>query len=356
MAVRLSDVARRAGVSEATASRVLNGRRYVAEGTRTRVEAAARDLDYIPNRAARNLSMARTATVAVLLHHAQYPAHGEGTFSARIVDGLARALHRRGYDMLYVTVDDGAVDRLAKLPAVRGSRSDGVMVLGPAFPPPAISALHAAGAAMVIIDNRLPGIDTVLADNRPAMEALTRHLTDDHGYSRLGCLAGPSRWPSTAERVAGIRRQARRAGAALRVVHAAETTIRDGVEHIDRLLEDRPQVVIAVNDALAIGAMHRLRTIAPRERPAVTGFDDISWSRLTDPPLTTIAVDATAMGDAAAELLLGRIEGSDGHLPAREIRVPASVTLRRSCGCSGGPRQASIPQRDDAAARTALQV
>jgi LacI family transcriptional regulator len=342
MAVTLSDVARRAGVSEATASRVLNGRRYVAAGTRLRVETAARDLDYVPNRAARDLSMARTSTVAVLLHHAQYPAHGEGTFSSRIVDAVSRALRRRGYDMLYVAVDDAAASRLAGLPAVRPSRSDGALVLGPAFPPEAVAALHAAGPAVVTIDNRLPGIDTVLADNRPAMEALTRHLTDDHGYTRLGCLAGPARWPSTAERVAGIRRQARRAGARLDVIHAGETTMRDGAEHIDRLLPNRPQAVMAVTDALAIGAMHRLRTVAPTLRPAMTGFDDIAWSRLTDPPLTTVAVDATAMGEAAAELLLTRIEtADDADLPAREVRVPATVVLRRSCGCNEGAHSPS---------------
>lgn len=98
MAATLSDVARRAGVSEATASRVLNRRRHVAASTRLVVEEAARDLDYVPNRAARDLSTARTATVALLVHHAQYPAHGEGTFSSRVVDGVSRALRRAGDD------------------------------------------------------------------------------------------------------------------------------------------------------------------------------------------------------------------------------------------------------------------
>src|SRR5918999_4036973 len=97
MAVTLSDVARLAGVSQATASRVLNGRRYVAAHTRLRVEAAARNLDYVPHRAARDLSMARTATVALLVHHAQYPTQGEGTFAARPLGSPRRGLLTQGH-------------------------------------------------------------------------------------------------------------------------------------------------------------------------------------------------------------------------------------------------------------------
>jgi LacI family transcriptional regulator len=335
MAITLSDVARRAGVSQATASRVLNGRRYVAARTRLLVEAAARDLDYIPNRAARDLSMSRTATAALLVHHAQYPSHGEGTFSSRVVDGVSRALRRNGYDLLYVPVDDSAVERVAGVAAVRPGRSDGVFVLGPAFPRAALAALQDSGRPMVTIDARLPGCDAVLAENRGPMVQLTRHLVVDHGYRRLACLAGPSRWPSTAERVAGIRAEARRTGAEVRVLHARETTMRDGAEIASRLADAPPEAILAVNDAMAIGAMHRLRSMKRRERPAITGFDDIAWARLTDPPLTTVAVDAESIGTEAARLLIERI-GSPDHdaLPAREVRVPATLRLRHSCGCS----------------------
>lgn len=336
MAVTLSDVARRAGVSEATASRVLNGRRYVAATTRLLVQEAARDLDYIPNRAARDLSMARTATVALLVHHAQYPAHGEGTFSSRVVDGVSRALRHAGYDLLYVPVDDAAIPRVAGLAAVRPGRSDGVIVLGPAFPRFALAALAATERPLVAIDARLPGSDVVLAANRPAMVDLTRHLVEHHGYARLACLAGPAGWPSTAERIAGIRAVARQAGVEVLVLHARETTMRDGAEIAARLLDDWPDAILAVNDAMAIGALHRLRAVDTERRPAVTGFDDIAWAQLTDPPLTTVAVDATAMGAEAARLLIDRIGSPDHHsLPAREVRVPATLRLRRSCGCGG---------------------
>ncbi|MGH2380565.1 MAG: LacI family DNA-binding transcriptional regulator [Candidatus Limnocylindria bacterium] len=332
--VTLSDVARRAGVSEATASRVLNGRRYVAATTRLLVQDAARDLDYVPNRAARDLSMARTATASLLVHHAQYPAHGEGTFSSRVVDGVSRALRLAGYDLLYVPVDDDAVGRVAGLAAVRAGRSDGVLVLGPAFPRAALASLRSSGRPMVTIDARLPGCDAVLAENRAAMVELTRHLVVDHGHRRLACLAGPSRWPSTAERVAGIRTEARRTGADVRVLRARETTMRDGADAATTLMKTPPDAVLAVNDAMAIGAMHRFRTMEARRRPAITGFDDIAWAQLTDPPLTSVAVDAQVMGAEAARLLIERI-GSPDHesLPAREVRVPATLRLRRSCGC-----------------------
>lgn len=335
MAATLSDVARRAGVSEATASRVLNGRRYVASQTRVRVKAAARDLDYVPHRAARDLSMARTATIALLVHHAQYPAHGEGTFTSRVVDGVSRALRRGGYDLLYVPVDDDTVDRMAGLAAVRPGRSDGVLVLGPAFPRRALDALVASGRPVVTLDNRIAATDAVLADNVPAMTQLTRHLTDVHGYRRLVCFAGPTTWPSTAERVRGVRAGARRSGASLHVVHADETTMRHGSELAARIATDAVDAVIAVNDALAIGALHRFRAGGDGRAPAVTGFDDIAWARMTEPPLTTVSVDADEIGKVAAELITTRIATPERDtLPAREVRVPAIVRLRRSCGCS----------------------
>lgn len=335
MAATLSDVARRAGVSEATASRVLNGRRYVASGTRLRVEEAAQELDYLPNRAARDLSTARTDTIALLLHHAQYPAHGEGTFSSRVVDGISAALRHAGYDLLYVPIDDEAVGRMRGVAAVRAGRSDGVLALGPAFPRSAIIGLAAAGRPVVTVDNRVTGVDAVLAENHAPMAKLTRHLIDDHGYRRLACLAGPAGWPSTAERVAGVTDTAEDRGAAVQVLHATETTMRDGAELATALIDEMPDAVLAVNDAMAIGAMHRFRALPPGRRPAITGFDDIGWAELTDPPLTSVAVDAGQIGARAAELLVSRIATPDPDtLPVREVRVPAIVRLRRSCGCS----------------------
>jgi LacI family transcriptional regulator len=332
-----------AGVSEATASRVMNGRRYVAAATRQRVQAAARELDYVPHHAARELSMARTATVALLVHHAQYPVNEDWSFSARVLHGVARTLHDRGYDLLYLSVDDDAASRLQGLAAVRPGRSDGALLLGPAFPRAGIQALKDTGRPVVLIDNRAPSVDAVMAENRAGATALTRHLVVDHGYRRLACLAGPVGWPSTAERVAGTRRAAHAAGAELRVIRAQETTIQDGAEAAGGLLDDPPDAIIAVNDAMAIGAMQRLRSLPTDGRPAVVGFDN-SGARLTDPPLTTVAVDAHRMGATAAELLLERISArmaNQNQLPAREIRVPATLRLRRSCGCG---QDASTPE------------
>jgi len=332
----LSDVARLAGVSEATASRVLNDRRYVSAAARGRVEAAARQLDYFPNRAARDLSTARTSTVAFLAHHSQYPAGGEGTFGGRVLLGATRALHDAGYDLIYTIVDDQAVRGLARHPSVRAGRSDGVMLLGPAIPPDAVVELRGTQKPMVLVDNQVDGlaVDAVMADNEPATDALTDHLIRVHGARRLVCLAGPMHWPSTVERVAGCRLAARRAGLRPTVIHASETTIRDGAVAASRLLDDPPDAVVAVTDAMAIGAMHRLAALPRDRRPAVVGFDDIAWAKLTDPPLTTVAIDAELMGATAARRLLAAIQagGEEGLEPVVE-RVPGWLRVRASCGC-----------------------
>lgn len=339
MPVRLAEVARHAGVSEATASRVLSGRGYVSVQSRERVRAAVVELDYIPNRAATALSRSRTGTVALLVHHGQYPAGGEGTFASRVVQGATRELRDAGLDMLYVDVGDDAVGRLDRLPAVRRSRSDGVIVLGPAFPPDALRQLIGAGRPVVLIDNRLDDapVAAVMAENRPAVEALTEHLIVEHGHRRIACIAGPPDWPSSAERRAGYAAALASHGLPTRVVHATETTAHDGTAAVRLLGNDLPDAIVAVNDAVAIGVLHGLRKVA--EQPAVVGFDDIAWARLTDPPLTTVSVDAELMGRRGAGLLLEQLE-SDGSYPPTTERIPAAPRFRGSCGCAP-------PQSDD---------
>ena len=335
MPVRLADVARHAGVSEATASRVLSGRGYVSAASRERVREAALALEYVPHEAARALSRARTATVALLVHHAQYPLGSEGTFPSRVIHGVTRRLHAAAHDMLYVVVDDNSVARLDRLPAVGRGRSDGVLVLGPAFPPESIRCLAATGRPLVLIDNRLddPQLPSVMADNRPAMDALTTHLLEDHGYRRIACVAGPPTWPSTAERVAGYTAALARRGLDARVIHAPSTTASDGTNATAALLAQpgpQPEAIVAINDALAIGALYHVRSQA--NRPAVVGFDDIAWARLTDPPLTTVAVDAELMGTQAATMILEQV-ATDGAEPSAVVRIPAVPRIRESCGC-----------------------
>jgi DNA-binding LacI/PurR family transcriptional regulator len=281
--------------------------------------------------------MARTATVALLVHHGQYPAGGEGTFSSRVIHGATRALHTAGQDLLYVVVDDEEAARLWTLPAVHRGRSDGTLILGPAFPRDSITRLHAAGRPLVLIDNRLPSlaIDSVMADNRPAVDVLTSHLIVDHGYRRIVCLAGPRAWPSTAERAAGYTTAMARHGLGTHVLHAPETTIRDGAALAAVLLDEPPDAIVAVNDAMAVGALHRFRSA--RSRPAIVGFDDIGWARMTDPPLTTVSVDAVAMGALAANLVLAGIAHPAAHDAPRVHRVPATPRIRASCGCQGPP-------------------
>ncbi|MGH2456942.1 MAG: LacI family DNA-binding transcriptional regulator, partial [Candidatus Limnocylindria bacterium] len=205
MTATLSDVARRAGVSNATASRVLNDRRYVSAAARQRVETAVRELDYVPNRAARDLSTARTWTVAFIAHRSQYPIGGEGTFGSRALLGATRGLEAAGYDLIYAVVDDAAAHDLARLAAARPGRSDGLILLGPAVPAEALLGLHAAGRRMILVDNLLDGVSVpaVMADNVPAAERLVAHLVEVHRARRLVCLAGPAHWPSTSERLAG---------------------------------------------------------------------------------------------------------------------------------------------------------
>ncbi|MGH2457082.1 MAG: substrate-binding domain-containing protein, partial [Candidatus Limnocylindria bacterium] len=119
----------------------------------------------------------------------------------------------------------------------------------------------------------------------------------------------------------------------VRVVHAPETTIRDGAAAAAGLGDDPPDAVVAVNDAMAIGALHRLAQLPAERRPAVVGFDDIAWAQLTNPPLTTIAIDAERMGAVAAQRLVAAIHDPRVAAEATVERLPGTLRIRSSCGC-----------------------
>jgi LacI family transcriptional regulator len=126
------------------------------------------------------------------------------------------------------------------------------------------------------------------------------------------------------------------------VIHAPETTIQDGAVGAASLLDDPPDAVVAVTDAMAIGAMHRLAVLPRDRRPAVVGFDDIAWAKLTDPPLTTVAIDAELMGAVAAGRLVAAMATREGERQAPVIeRVPGLLRIRASCGCGHSSTAAS---------------
>lgn len=309
----IRDIARQAGVSVSTASLALNGSARVAEATRHRVEAVAERLGYRPSRAARNLSLGRTHSIVVL-----DPAGGEaltGGFFARFVRGLHDAALERGYTLAISIVADES-EALAQTDTLVQERwCDGVVVLNPSDNLDLLALLGERGFPHVVLgrDPRhdAPSVDN---DNRAVGRDAARHLLG-LGRRRLVLLDGPEAQTFARDRADGFRAALREAGLepgpdAVRYTDGGP----DASEAlVPELLAAGVDGVVAVSDLQAIAVLRGLRRAGARvpDDVAVVGMNNDALGDYVEPRLTTIDLDARALGRAAARMLLGRIAAPD---------------------------------------------
>jgi LacI family transcriptional regulator len=324
----LYDVAREAGVSLATASRVLNGSiRVVNEQYRERVVAAAARLGYTPNLSAQAVAKGASSTVALLVSDIADP-----YFSA-IAAGVIRAAGDRGLIVTMAVTERNARREMELVRVLRGQRPRAIVLAGSRFTDEAerlglIAELQSfvdmGGRVALISQTELP-FDTVAIDNTGGAAALAAELIG-LGYRGFAILAGPANLATARERESAF-------SASLPypppVVRHGEFTRDGGYASMISLVDaglDGIDAVFAVNDVMAVGAMAALRDrgIDVPGRIAVAGFDDVSIAADMNPPLTTVHIDLEAAGTAAIALALG-----DPHAPA-VTEVTAHVVVRAS--------------------------
>jgi len=332
--VTLHDVARRAGVSLATASRALNGsaNRVVGEALRERVLRAAAELRYSPNAHAQAMARRRTRIIGLSLHDIADPyfsAVAAGVMREAETHGLlvtmASTGHRPGAETDYV----GAFRRhWATVVIVVGSRTDDRAATDRLAEE--LAAFEAEGGRAVAVSQpRLP-VDTISIDNRAGARDLG-HTLHDLGHRRFAVLAGPADLLTAAERVDGFREAVAHRGGRLAPEHVVPGPFtRDGgYAAMQRLLDEEPDVscVFAVNDVMAVGAMAALRDrgVDLPAGMAVAGFDDIATLRDVSPALTTVRIPLEEIGALAVRLALD--EGADRP---RLRRVAGEVVVRAS--------------------------
>ena len=323
----ISDVARRASVSPATVSRVLNGDPRVGADYRTRVLRAVEELDYRPNVLARNLRRQRTATIGVVVPDIENPHFGE------LVRSVEDQAFEAGYRVLVCNTDETAEKQRAYLEALIDERVLGV-IISPSDPGgEQIAQLLDLGIPVVACDREVEDAraDAVLADNVKAVRIGTELLIGG-GHRRIAFVGGRAGVETGAERLAGYEMAMRAAG--------LETVEVDGDFRLELaeaavagLLpqEPRPTAFIVANNLMTLGALRAIRDAGLRVPAdvALVGVDDPPWSGLVDPPLTTLAQPVRAMAADAMELLLQRVSG-EREQPRRivhpfELRARAST-------------------------------
>lgn len=332
-AVTLADVARMAGVSLSTASRVLNGStRSVGEALKQRVLATAAELNYTPNAPAQAMVRGHVDVVGVVVHDIADP------YFSTVVAGVMRRAEQAGLLVAMSSTLRSPQREAAYVAAFRRQRVRALVLVGSRTTDHAelaglrteVERFVATGARAAVISQRQLPVDTVVIENRAGAQALAERLVD-LGYRRFAVLSGPPSLVTARDRLAGFRAGLARHGLPLppeRVIPSAFT--RDGgYAATAELLAQRLDVecVFAVNDVMAVGAIAALRDLdrPPPSGIAVAGFDDIATLRDVTPHLTTVRVDLEQIGETAMELVLSE----PGSRP-RVRRARGEVVIRES--------------------------
>ena len=333
-AVTLEQVAQAAGVSLATASRALSGTaRKVNPQYRDRVLLAAQQLNYSPNLAARSIAQGGTTTVALVVPDITDP------YFAAIAGGVARAAEERGLIVTLAMTDRRPQRETAVVRVLRGQRPRSIIVVGSRSSAPGaeadlvaeLTAYELNGGRVTFVSQPELPFRTVEIGNRAGAAALADRLLD-LGYSSVAVLTGPDTLLTAGHRTAGFCARFAEQGYPIpaRRLVAGEFT-RDGgflaASELHRRDLADVELVFAVNDVMAVGAMAYFRTVGIRlpHQLAVAGFDDISSLRDITPALTTVALPLAEIGRTAVELAL------DGEAPGpTTIGVEGSVIIRES--------------------------
>ena len=349
------DVARAAGVSIASVSRVLNGQRNPRQETRERVLAAVAELGFAPDGAARALSARLKEVVGVIVRRPWLADMDEDLFADEaeslqypdlINRGIEAAAQRRGFDLLIRSVgitEHDAGDRTLAL----ARKSDGLILHDRVLEPDQMDRLSRQLPIVTLAGFATPTTANVHGDNKAGMRALARHLLRDHGYRSLGYLGGYADSPDSIERREVLETEAAAAGAT--VEYGPEWQgyyfASGGAQVIDQLLSAGhrlPRAIVCANDQTAFGVMSALRKhgLSVPGQVAVTGFDDIPLARHLRTSLTTVRQPIKQMGTTAFDVLYSMLNRE--HLPARDIVLPTELIRRESCGCPAPADRADI--------------
>ena len=353
------DVARVAGLSIASVSRVLNGRHNPRQETRERVLRAVQELGFVPDGAARALSARMKEVVGVIVRRPRwrdddlFADEDENLqFPDMINRGMEVVARAHGFDLLIRSVGLDEPDPARHIFAL-ARKSDGIILHDRVLSPADLARLASQIPVVTLAGEPSPDTANVHGDNESGMRALARHLIYDHGYRTIGFLAGHEGSPDSLSRGAALAAEAREAGVTLLQgdgwvgSYQAAASIR-AIDQLVSAGKPLPRAIVCANDQSAIGAMWALAQhgISVPGDVAVTGFDDIPVARHLHPTLTSVRQRIQDLGATAFETLysmIGREAGADGDARGRDISLPTELVCRESCGCTLLPAKPGQP-------------
>jgi LacI family transcriptional regulator len=330
----ISDVAKMAGVSISTVSRVVNETAPVADETVQQVRQAIEALDYTPHAAARSLAGLRTGTIGLLLPEIS------GAFYAPMLRGIEAGAMEAGFDLL-IHASSAVLQERGNGSLPLGEHNvDGLLVFTDRLTETEISRLYRRGFPLVLLHRTPPaGLDIpcVTFENKAGTRRLIEHLIVVHGCRRIGFLAGPAGNEDSCWRELGYRE----------ALAAHDIPFDPSLRSVGAFDEQQAEAAVAAwlcqdialdavfggDDEGATGAIQALQRAGKRvpEDVAVAGFDDVPFARLMTPPLTTVRAPIELAGQQAASQLIALIQGGEAE---SSTLLPTELIVRRSCGCA----------------------
>lgn len=348
--VTIKDVAARACVSLATASRAFGGSGYVSAATRKRVHQAARELGYKPHATARSLKLRRTHAIGLVITDVVNP------FYAQVASSVLESAKHLGYHVILAATDEDSGLEKEYLDVLMETRVDGILAVPTGRNLRSWREAVALGIEVAFVDRELKGMrdaDVTLVDNRAGAYAATTYLAG-LGHTRIGIINGPASTTTGSGRLRGYYDALKDAGLPVDpgLVCIGSFKRESGFEAARQLLrlERPPTALFAANNVLAESVLFAVREQGlgvPADISLVL-FDDIPWASLVSPSLTVVAQPTSALGSVAATQLIDRLRSTPGTEPPahRKTVLQAALIVRESCGPPRADRHMHRPPAD----------
>lgn len=342
--MRIKDVARLAGVSTATVSHVINSTRFVTDETRRKVLDAIEQLNYSPNVHARNLASGRSSTIGLIISDVANP------FFPELVKSIQERAIGHGYDVILSNTNYDPKRTATSVQRLIEQQVSGVAVMTSEMDFDLIERLRAKKVAVVFLDLGEVGPHTsnIVVNYEKGIREGVEHLLA-LGHRRIAYISGPSHLKSAARRKAAFAKIMKKYQSSLHttpLIFEGDFRTTGGQRAAVEILRltPRPTAILSGNDLMAIGALRELKSAGLRvpQDISVIGFDDISFTVLADPQLTTILIPRAEIGASAVEALIHMIKAPDSM--GQEFKVSTQLVVRESTGAAAPTPPRPLPR------------
>ncbi|WP_044641450.1 LacI family DNA-binding transcriptional regulator [Risungbinella massiliensis] len=332
--ITIKDVAKKAGVSPSTVSRVITNHPKISPATKRKVREAMEELGYHPNVMAKSLVSKSTKTIGLVLPHSAEDLFTNPFFS-EVLRGMLGYANTKQYDVLMSSANNQAEEMEAVTRMVLGGRADGIILMEPRKEDPIVSKLLEYQFPFVVLGRTLEhrGILSVNNDNQKAAYDVTNHLIDQ-GHQRIGFTSGPPDLVVSEDRLKGYQQALVEAGLPFSTnwLIRGEFLQKSGFHAVSMVMNqiERPTAFVVTDDVVAFSLMRELVAAGfhiPKD-VSIVGFNNILLSEMSNPPITTVDIGIYQLGFSTMQLLIQKIQGEE--INQTEVIVPHRLVIRES--------------------------